>query len=234
MRSRALIVLPLAAALAVPAGAATRNEHKFKMSLTKHVPAVSSGVTFSTDRPGYKAPETGQPADRVTKTVFKMPAGTVTDYRAAALCTKAALEAGGSGCSQASVVGSGSAVAITGIPALDPLKFTVTVYNAKNKLLSYLQGLQNTVIELSMKGSTITANVPRTCLPPGTLADGCSNGEVVLKTLDVKLNPRSKSGHALITTPRKCPASGKWVSSATYTFLNGDTEKKTSFTACKK
>lgn len=237
MRSRSILPIALlaAGALAAPAAAATRTEHDFSMKLTKSRPSTPTGVSFLTDRVSYVPPAFGQPADRVARTVFSMPAGTRTDLGAVPQCTKAALEEGGVGaCPAGSKIGSGTASAITGLVSLDPVPFTVTVFASSTGLLAHLAGLQTSVIELGMKGSRITADVPRTCLPPGTPADNCRLGDVVLKTLNVKLAARRSGRRSLITTPRRCPSTRVWTYKAVYTYVNGDTETQTTTTRCRR
>jgi hypothetical protein len=232
MRSPFLLLL-FVVLLAVPAAAATRNDHKFSMTYSKAKPSTSTGVSFVTDRFAYVAPPAGQAPLHVTRSVFTMAPGTRTDTSVVPACTAAKLLAGGKEACAASKVGQGTAIVITGL-SIDPVKETVTVFGGKKQLLAYLEGLATSVVELTLKGNKLTAEVPRTCLPPGTIADGCSNGEAVLKTLDVRLNAKKKGKRALVKTPPRCPASGKWTNKATYTYDNGDTETKTSTTRCRK
>lgn len=235
MRPLGPILLAVAALAAVPASATTRDEHEFTMSFNTTRPASSAGIKFLTDRVGYVPPVAGQPADRVARTVFALPPGTRTDTRAVPNCSaKKLMEGGGDACPPRSKVGSGTAIAITGISLIDPIPLKVTVYVGKAGLLAHLTGLQTAVVDLRMKGNRISTDVPRTCLPPGTLADGCSNGEAVLKTLDVKLGARKKGDRALIRTPRTCPATGVWTSRAVYTFVNGDSETVSATSPCRK
>ena len=236
MRRLSLLILAVVLVATTAAFAATRSEHKFSMTFSKKTPGVATGISFVTDRFAYQPPAVGQPADRVAKTVFVMQPGTRTDTRAVPTCSLATIEGdlGADGCPAGSKIGSGKAVALTGIAALDPATFDVTVYAAKNGLLAYLKGLSLTTIPLTMRANKITAEVPRTCNPGGSLADGCSNGEVVLQRLSVKIDRRSRGGRALIRTPRTCPRSGTWTNTATYAYANGDTETQTVKSPCRK
>jgi hypothetical protein len=231
---RLSVVILLAAFLVAPASAGTRSEHHFKMAFSKKAPNVSTGVSFGTDRFAYTAPPVGQPTDRVAKTVFVMHKGTRTDTRAVPNCTLAILQESSTGCPAGSQVGSGKAQAISGLIDLDPIDMDVTVYAARNGLLAHLGGASPMNIAMSMKDNTITADVPRTCSPGGSLADNCSNGDIVLKTLSVKLNARKRGSRALIRTPRRCPASGVWTNKAVYTYVNGDTETQKVTSKCRK
>jgi hypothetical protein len=220
--------------LAVPAVAAVRNEHTFKLTLAAKTTKTSSAVSFSTDR-NYTAPAAGTKPVLVTKVVFALPKGTKINVAVATPCSVATLQTQGSaGCKAKTAIGGGTAVAITGT-ALDPVKEQVAVYATKTGMAAYLTGLQTVVIPLTVKGSRLTAVLPRICLPPGTLAKDCPTGEIVLKTLDIKLKAKTKGSGAsakrLVTTPPAC-ASGTWKSSATYTFSNGDTDVQTSTSKC--
>jgi hypothetical protein len=220
-----LPLVALAAMLiAIPAYAATRHEHHFSLAFSVKSTGARSGVTFSTDRFEYKAPPPGQAADRVASVTFRMAPGTRTNPGAFPSCSQSALTARGPGaCPRGSQVGSGRAVVITGLP-IDPVKMTAKIFTTKAGLLTYLTGSgQTQVIALSMKGSTIVAPVPHVC-PTGD----CSQVEAVLKSLTVTLKPGK-----LVTTPAKCPASGKWTNQAIYKFVNGDVENETSTSKCK-
>lgn len=222
---RLAVVVALAVA-AAPALAATKHEHHFTLAFTKKTPSTQTGVKFVTDRYTYKAPTPPQPVERVSKVTFVMAPGTHTNLTSFAKCTKAALEAKGPGaCPKGSRVGSGKAVVITGLP-IDPVNLTAQIFVKKGGLLAYLTGSgQTQIIEMSVKSNKIVAPVPRKCLDP----KDCSKGEAVLKVLSVTINPGK-----LITTPRTCPAARKWTNTALYAYANGDTEKVTSTTPCKR
>ena len=224
MKRLVLIALALAVA-SVPAFAATRQEHHFKLAFSAKTTQSQSGVTFLTDRFDYKAPAQGQIADRVATTTFVMATGTRTNANGYPACSKSALtERGPMACPSGSRVGTGKAVVITGLP-IDPITMTAQIFTTHNGLLTYLTGSgQTQVIGLSMKGNRMVAAVPRKCLVPSD----CTQGEAVLKKLTITLT-RGK----LITTPAKCPASHKWTNTVLYKYVNGDTEKETSTSPCK-
>jgi hypothetical protein len=220
-------IIVLAAVLAAtPAFAAVRHEHKFGLSFSAKTPASATGVKFLTNRSSYKAPPQGQPADRVAKTTFILSPGSRTNPGAYPACPKTALEAKGPmACPKGSNVGSGNASVITGLP-IDPINLTAQIFATKGGLLAYLTGSgQTQVLEMSLKGNKIVAAVPQKCLVPSD----CLKGEAVLKLLSVTLKPGK-----LVTTPPKCPATRKWTNTAIYAYANGDTEKETSTTPCKR
>ena len=213
---------------------ATRSEHKFTMKFTTIKKNTSTGVKFTTNRFAYKPPPFGQKADRVSKIKFVMAKGTRTSTSGLKLCSKSKLQSKGpSGCPSGSKVGSGSATIITGISVFDPVRASVQVFAKKNGLLTYILTTQgvSSVVDLALKGNTITAPVPAKCVVPNeSPAQGCPSGEAVIKILTVKILPKGK----LIQTPKSCPSTGQWINKATYTYANGDTETEKSNSPCKK
>ena len=232
-RTRLLTAVGVAAALtaALPAAAAVRNEHKFKLTLTAKQPKKSTGVTFSSDRANYAIPPGTAPL-RVTKTVFALPLGTRINPRAARACSISTLQSqGAAGCPAGSQVGSGSAVAITNLAALPSVPEQVQLFATSTGLVAFLTGTKTIILKLSIKANKITAVVPRLCL--GTGADPCTVGEAVLKTLKITIRPKTSGTRRLVTTPASC-VGGKWTSRATYTYANGDTDTKTSTATCRR
>ena len=238
-RSRLSISVIASATLlaAIPAAAAVRNEHKFKLTLTQETVKTSTGLTLTTDR-NYTAPAAGTKPLLVTKVVFALPPGSKINTAAARRCSISVLRTqGAAGCRSGTAIGSGDAVAITGT-ALDPVKEKVEVFVTKNDgMAALLTGLQTVVIPLKVKANKLSATLPRLCLPPGTPANNCAAGEIVLKTLKITLKAKTTGSGAttkrLITTPATC-VGGKWKSRATYTFANGDRDVQSSTTTCRR
>ena len=236
-RARRSIAAAVAATLlvAIPAAAAVRSEHTLTLKLSATKTKRSTGATIKTDR-NYTAPAAGAAAVLVTKIVFAFPSGTKFNTAAATRCSVAVLQAqGAAGCPAGSAIGGGSAFAITGTP-FDPIRQQVAVYATTTGLAAILTGLQTAVLPLKVKDNRITAVLPRVCRPPGTAANNCASGDIILKGLDIKLKARTKGSGSrakrLITTPAKC--TGTWRSSATYTFSNGDTEVRRSTSSCRR
>lgn len=237
-RTRLSVAAAVAAALlaALPAAAAVRKGHTFKLTLSAKTTKTSTGATFSTDR-AYTAPAAGTKPLLVTKVVFALPAGTKVNTAAATRCSLATLQSqGAAGCRAGTAIGSGSAVAITGT-ALDPVRERIDVFATTSGMAAILTGLQTIVLPLKVSANKLTANLPRLCLPPGTLADDCSKGESVLKTLNIKIKAKTTGSGAkakrLLTTPAHC-SGGTWTSRATYTFANGDRDVQTSTSLCRR
>ena len=227
MRRLSLLLALAGILLVTPSLAAgVRHEHKFSLTFSAKKAGAQTGVKFLTNRFNYKAPAAGELADRVATTTFVMQPGTRTNTGAYPACVKSALEERGpSACPKGSLVGSGKATIITGLPAIDPLNLTAQIFTTKGGLLTYLTGSgQTQVLALTMKANKMVAAVPQKCLVP----TDCTKGEAVLKTLTVTLKPGK-----LVTTPSKCPASRKWTNTVLYKYANGDTEKETSTSPCK-
>jgi hypothetical protein len=235
MRKTMLLVLigGLMGGLAVPVLAAKVHEHKFSMKFSSKKPKSSTGISFSTNR-SYQPPPPGSPANPVTKLVFTLQKGTKINASVVPACSKSKLDAQGpTGCPSGSKVGAGSATVITGLSAFDPVREKVTLFARKGGLLAYLAGAQNLTIDLKVSGNKLTVNVPRVCLPPGTPAQGCPNGEAVLTIFKTTIIAKKTSKRTFTTTPKSCPSSHKWTNTAGYTFRNGDTETETSTSLCK-
>ena len=226
----------LALLAAIPAVAAVRNEHTLTLTLSAKTPKKSTGATITTERtPAPPAP--GAKALLVTRIVFALPAGTKFNTAAATRCSVAVLRAkGAAGCKANSAIGGGTAAALTGTP-LDPIRQQVAVYATSTGLAAILTGLQTAVLPLKLKDNKITVDLPRICRPPGSVADDCATGDILLKELDITLDRKTKGSGSktkrLITTPAKC-IGGKWKTSATYTYSNGDSEVRKDTTKCRR
>jgi hypothetical protein len=235
--SRRALAAAVAASLllVIPAAAAVRTEHTLTLKLSTKLPKKSTGATITSDR-NVTPPPAGQKAVLVTKIVFALPAGTKFNTAAATRCSVATLQAqGAAGCKPNSAIGGGTAAAITGTP-LDPVRQQVAVYATTTGLAAILTGVQTAVLALKLKDNKITVVLPRICRPPGTAANDCATGDIVLKSLDITLKAKTKGSGSkakrLITSPAKC-VGGKWRSSASYTYSNGDTEVRRSTAACR-
>ncbi len=226
----------LAVLAAIPATAAVRNEHTLTLKPTAKTPNRSAGATIRTER-SYTPPPAGSRPLLVTKIVFALPEGTKFNPAAATRCSLAALQSqGAAACPADTAIGRGTAVGVTGT-ILGNVTQQVLVFATDSGMAAVLTGIQSAVLPLTLSKHRITAVLPRICLPPGTAANDCASGEVVLKALDITLKAKTKGSGAkvkrLITTPKTCKT-GKWKSRATYTFANGDTETETSTAQCRR
>jgi len=226
----------LALLAVIPAGAAVRNEHTLTLKPSAKKTKTSTGATIRFDR-NFTPPPAGTKPLLVTKIVFALPEGTKFNTAAATRCSLAALQAqGAAACPADTAIGAGTAVGATGT-ILGNVTQQVAVFATDKGMAVVLKGLSSAVLPLTLSKHRITAVLPRICLPPGTPANGCASGEVVLKALDVTLKAKTRGSGSkvkrLITTPATC-RTGKWKSRATYTFANGDTEAVTSTATCRR
>ena len=238
---RRLVVATLVAAglgaAAVTAGAAVVNEQTFKLTLSSDTPKTSTGITFSTNRKSYTVPAPPTTPVYVARTVFMLPAGSKINLGAAAACRISVLrKQGAAGCSGKSI-GEGKAVIATNVAVLPTIDEDVAMFATKTGMAAVLTGLQTFVLPVKVAGRKITVDLPRLCVPPGTVADNCPTGEAVLKSLKVKIKAKTRGSGSktkrLITTPATC-VGGKWTSSAGYAYSNGDVEATTSTSTCSK
>jgi hypothetical protein len=243
----ALVVVLAGAALALGKQGAGPNHH-FDFTFKKPTAGATTGISkIFTDRFNYKAPAAGQPADPVTKIVFTTPKGTKVDTSVLAsskvlkACTKAKL--GSSGDPKAAKCPKlsskrGSAVAITGIAAVDPVLENVDLYGANKQFVIRLtpKGAigQTANIFITISGRKLVAVVPPFCLPGDNASTpGCDKGEAVLKTLTI--NAKSvKKGKKPFIKYGSCKRNGATnKTTAVYSFRNTPTEKVTSTQKCK-
>jgi hypothetical protein len=221
---------------AIPAAAAVRHEHTLTLKLSAKTTKKSTGATIRTERTPAPPPAGSRPL-LVTKIVFALPEGTKFNTAAATRCSLAALQAqGAAACPADTAIGGGTAVAITGT-ILGNITQQVAVFATDTGMAALLTGVQSAVLPLTLSKHRITAVLPRVCVPPGSAANDCANGDIVLKSLDITLKAKTKGSGAkakrLITTPKTCKT-GTWKSRATYTFANGDTETVTSTSKCRR
>jgi hypothetical protein len=241
------LVIALGGSALTFAKAGKGPNHKFDFTFSKPKAGAATGVSkILTDRYTYTPPPSGTAANPVTKIVFKTPKGTKIDTSILGSksklnkCTKSKLGSSGNPvATKCPKISSkrGSAEAITGIAAVDPLKENVDVYAATKQFVVRLtpKGAvgQTANIFISLKGRTLTAVVPPFCLPGDNAATPqCDNGEAVLTKLTVFIKKVVKNGKSLITYG-KCPKSHVNKTTATYSFRTTPKEKVTSTQKCK-
>jgi hypothetical protein len=231
------------AAVALATG--TQQFFTFKFATPKVGKATTLSVdlhsTDPTNTAHNKAPD---PARRV---VIGLPKGANLDQKAAPQCTASAntLNSNPNACPSNTIVATGTASANSTFAAFGEIQATVTGYNATGKkLLLYVQPApgapaQPFVIELAVTGSKnsgfkLSSNPPPLCLPPGTPANGCSNGEAVLDKLILNTKSKKSGKHVLVTTPATCPKSKKWTATAVITFKTDGPKSYSATTPCHK
>jgi hypothetical protein len=205
------------------------------------VAGTKNGVTFSTKystqragKPtGFTAHIAGAPRDAnglldpARQVVLTFEPGTEFDTSVPGECTAQKLQEGGAAaCPADTVVGSGSAEAISGIAALDPIRETVTVFNADGGILFYLVGRQTFTITGQIKGSKVVAHVPALPIP------GNPKGAVLTK-FDVVVKRVHEGRRAYVSSPETCD--GRWTVRATFKYPNvPDISNVVSNTRCKR
>lgn len=217
------------AALAVPAAAAPRAE--LRVDLTSATPRTSSAfglhVRFHPADGGDGKPS---PVRGVTVTG---PAGFAIDSAAAPTCRASDDELrllGPSACPAGSQVGAGSYTAMTGFGApVDPFTGDNRVFNARGSLIEVIT-VPGTPVSpgfdrLTVDGPTLTAHPPVT---PG----GPPDGETATRSVDFDIPARTAAGHRLISTPRSCPASGRWRFTGAFAFADGARETVVALVPC--
>ena len=167
---------------------------------------------------------------QLTGARIHLPTGTVIDTSARPQCTAPdpVLQAAGTlGCPGDSQVGSGSLAAETGFGApVDPLVGDDTVFNGKDELIEIVTppgapAPAAGVDHLTIKGSTLTAHPPAT---PGGPPDYSTD----IKRITFTIPPHG----TYLTTPPRCPSSGRWRTVATFTFADGTSNRVTADTPC--
>ena len=203
-------IIPVLLAASGVAAAGTKGGVTFETRYTRTAPDQPTG--FETRFRGAPSDAEGRP-DPVTRATITFERGTRLDTAVPARCDRATLEQGGpDACPPRSVVGSGTAEAVTGLAALDPIEGYVTVVNAAGGILFHLQGLQNATIEGKVSGNRLTVDVPEIPVP------GTAKG-AILTRLDLRVRRVRRGRRAYVRTPPSCRR-GRWVVRATLEYRN--------------
>lgn len=215
----------------------------YEGSYTKKTISTSSGfhVLITSSEDGVAG---SKPSNPVRDTLLKFAPGTKINPSVVPYCTASVEEVqstAGSACPAGSLIGTGTAEAVTGFGAgIDPVKETIKAFNRKNGLYLLLQPEgavgQTAVLESKLSGLNLRTPVPPFCLPGGTPPE-CKNGEAVLTRFELTTKAKSKgSGKRkknYITTPPKCTKKG-FTTSFTVTYKDGTKETDTSKQTCSK
>lgn len=192
--------------------------------------------------------------DPARTVVILLPKGTDIEPKAVPQCSATALQfqqSGTNACPANTKIGTGSATVNSTAPgrptANGEIPATVTAFNAKNKVLDlYVNPTpfsQPFLITAATSGSKkkgfrLTTSPPPQCIPPGTAAQGCPNGEFPLDSLT--LTTIKKSGKVngkkvgFLSTPTTCPKSKKWKFTARITFKTDGTKSFNTTAPCKR
>jgi hypothetical protein len=230
-RAKLVVTAALVAAscLAVSSAQGAREGNAaLQVTFTTTAPGASTGLHVDV-RLGNPVGSHHKPL-QLTGARIHLPAGTVIDTSTRPQCTAPdpVLQAAGTlGCPSDSQVGSGSLAAETGFGApVDPLVGDDTVFNGKGELIEIVTppgapAPAAGVDHLTIKGSTLTAHPP---LTPGGPPD---------YTTDIKRLTFTIPAHgSYLTTPGRCPASGRWRTVATFRFSDGTSNRVTADSPC--
>lgn len=219
------LIAALVLAVAGIAAAGTKNGVKFETKYSTTKAGKPTGLTSSIEGAPRDAQGRLDPAERVILTFER---GTKFNTRVPATCDKATLdEKGPAGCPKRSIVGSGSAQAITGLQSLDPVDEKITAVNTRNGILFHLKGLQTFVIVGKLRKNKLIVDVPPLPIP------GNPKGAVLTK-FDLKVKRIRRGRSAYVTSPPTCKR-GRWIVRATFQYPNvPDIKNVASTSRCKK
>lgn len=220
----------------VPGAGSQQPRTSFELIPTTKKLGVPSGAT---QRITYNDLEGQGKPSPVRKIVISLPRGTKIDTSVPARC-KASDEQlmadGDAACPPRSRIGAGKVTAVTGFgPPADPVKLDVTVFNVANGL----------ILLAKPEGSDQTAAVTRGTITGGRtittevepVAGGPPDGQTSLKTVELTTNRivRRRGGKrvAYSTTPKRCPANGRLITRAVFTYADGVVDRQRSAVACR-
>jgi len=238
LRKSLIAVLCGALVLGIAAVASAAVTQTFELKFTTKKPKSSTGFLskLTTRDPSViKTPA-------VSKVVITFPKGTKLDTSTAPYCkaTFAALaRKGGEQLCKSSQIGSGSAIVnAKPLPVgakLDGIvNAKVYAFNKKNAIIFLAQNsVAPQAFAGTVRGNVLTVNVPP--LPP-------PNDPAVLTDFSLNVKARSvkvgKGRHAkrknYATTPSTCPKSGKWTTTAKFTYTGAPGKTLKWDTPCSK
>jgi hypothetical protein len=192
-----------------------------KLRLSASAPNAPTGAVLNLVRPTLRS---GKPKTEAVG-VFKLPPGTKVNLNAVPPCTKddTTLQIEGPLACPQSFLGTGYVTLYSGFGApVDPKQLVqlITLHGTRMPVLR--------VLRVNIKGATFTAELSN--LPPGwppgtTMAP---------KETDLKINSYVGSRGAFLTTPPKCPASRKWITTVTLHYSDHTTDRLSDSTPCKR
>jgi hypothetical protein len=203
--------------------------------------ASEIGLRFASKQPGtgtamalhIRYTKTGDPNAKpspIRKLQIDAPAGTVFHSATVPACKASDAEVmllGTSACPRASRIGGGPIVVVTGFgKPFDPFVSPTPTFNDGSGWLEISQTPSDPPVTIAVTRGTITGSrISETIAPaPG----GPPDYQSAVSTVDLSF-PAS-TGY--ITTPATCPASGRWVTTGTFTFADGTTQTARGDTPC--
>jgi hypothetical protein len=203
-----------------------------ELKLTAHRPNQPTGGTLHLVWP---TGEDGKPKTQRVG-VFRLPAGTRVNEAAIPACTATDAELrarGGAACPEGSALGPGRVTFVSGIGSpLDPVALDNDWYHAPGQIVGVFHppGSPAPVVAVNRVDIEGSAFVARPALPPGYPP----GSKTAPKQSDQEIFGLSTTRGAFLTTPPRCPRSGRWISHAKMIFEDGSVQRTTSVTRCRR
>lgn len=255
MRKFVIGAVVLVASLAVAAVAFGVTQRTFKQTFaagpkakptTK--PGKPTGSYFIETAQDPDNPQNQQPKQDKSVDDF-FPVGAVINQAVPGNCTASDndfSQKGDNACPKSSRIGSGNATLKTNNSSNPDIHATITAYNnrSKKQLVFYINPspAQPIVLRGTVKGKTgkqhLHVPIPINCVlgtPPNCGPLGDARITEFDLTIDKIVGKKGKNkGKGFVTTPRKCPKSGKWDFKIEFHGRDGKTDTLHSYPPCKK
>jgi hypothetical protein len=237
MRIRATTATAAAGALACVllsggVAAAHASGLQLNLQLTSHRVATPTAATlhlvYPDSGPG------GKPKP-VSEGVYRFPPGTTIDETAVPACEASNAELdllGSSACPASTGLGGGGITVDTGLgPPIDPFALDDSYVHGPGQLITLFRahGTPGPVLQVNRLRIEQATIIDRPSLPPGYPP----GTKTVAKEVNQEIAPAFTDGGAFMTTPKRCPRSGAWVSRLTITYQDGTVESAKSLTPCE-
>ena len=235
LRKLVLISVCVLAAVASTSLGAGYSRQQASYTLSSHKPGHATAEHFRFD---YVNPSdaSGKPP-AVRKVVTILPRGARYDAAAPGSCTASDAELmaeGGAACPPDSAVGGGVTTVDTGAPG--PNRFVTADVEFFNNQTDpggefiYVNTIRGTTARTVIRADvTRRRTITEVGMLPGTPPDG---GAIDTANLTVKA-ATTDPGSRYITTPRRCPASGRWTTRLIFTYADGVSQRTKTQTPCK-
>ena len=229
-----LLALPGAIALAVDGSRQTAS-----FTLTETSPASSTGERFEFDYVNPDDPAAKPPAVRRVVTI--LPRGARYDPSVPGSCTASDAELillGAEACPPDSAIGGGVVTVDTGLPG--PARIVTADVEFFNNAedpdgeFIYLNTVRGSGVRTVIRADvTRRRTVTEAGVLPGTPPDGGSIDTVDVDVADVS---RVVDGERrnYVTTPRRCPRSGVWITRVRFTYSDGVTQTVPTANPCER
>ncbi|MDQ6915806.1 MAG: hypothetical protein M3155_08355, partial [Actinomycetota bacterium] len=224
----AAAITTLALGLTGPAAATVTPRGDFALRFGTQTPNAPTSIHLQIL---YKAADPAAKPSPIRRVLISAPPGTHFDTKALPECTASDPElliAGDGACPVASRLGIGKLTAITGFgPPLDPFVADVTIFNAADSIVELVKdhasGRPVATDRFRIEGSSWIGTPPMT---PG----GPPDGQTAVREIDFTYSPAA----AWVRTPPSCDASGRWTSTASFTYADGVTANVSDATPCAR